>query len=371
MGNTASVDKLKQRFRELRERYPWLDHLVRAYAQYKFNQGDHQAAAITFFSFLSIFPILILAVSVLGFVLVGNDGLRDDVINAITDAIPGGIVTADTLDKVIENRGSVGLVGLVTLVLTGTSWVDNIRSAMESVWGRRPSSRNFFVTKGGDLLVLVILGITLAVSFTITGLGTALTGVVLSPLGLDDASWAAALALIVGLLLAIAWDTAAFTLVLTKLPRVDVTRASAIRGSLFAAVGFEILKVAATYYLASLSTNPAVVGFGSVVGVLIFLNLVSRFLLFSAAWTATFPREAGTSPVLAIVEAANDAEAGPAVPTGHRPAEVSPAAVGAGLVGAGAALGAVGVGAGGIYRRRRRRRSNRANARTKSSTTPA
>ncbi|MHA3704133.1 YihY/virulence factor BrkB family protein, partial [Jatrophihabitans sp. YIM 134969] len=332
------MDKLKARFAELRKRYPWLDHVIRAYGQYSANQGDHQAAAITFFSFLSIFPILLLAVSVLGYVLVGNDDLRDSVIRSITENVPGNFITEDTLNTVINARGGTGVVGLVTLALTGTSWVDNIRSAMESVWGREPSKRSFLATKGGDLGVLVILGITLAVSFAITGLGTTLTGLILSPIGLDDTGWAAAVALVLGVLLAIAWDTAAFSVVLQRLPRVEVSRRSALQGSLLAAVGFEIIKIGGSYYLGSLSGNPAVVGFGAPVGLLILINLLSRYLLFCAAWTSTFDREMQLAAVPA--DAGVDTDAGPSTPIALRPDGPSPAAVGAGLVGAGAALGA-------------------------------
>jgi membrane protein len=363
------VEKIKARLKELRERYPWLDHLIRAYGQYSANQGDHQAAAITFFSFLSIFPILLLAISVLGYVLVGDDELRDSVIRSITENVPGNFITADTLNSVINARGGTGAIGLVTLALTGTSWVDNIRSAMESVWGRQPSKRSVLVTKGSDLVVLVILGITLGVSFGITGLGTTLTGLILKPIGLDDAAWASVVALVLGIALAIAWDTAAFTVVLMRLPRVDVTRRSAVSGSLLAAIGFEGIKVGGSYYLGSLSSNPAVVGFGASVGLLILINLLSRYLLFCAAWTSTFPREMQLAAVPA--DAGVDTDAGPSTPVDLRPDGPSPAAVGAGLVGAGAALGAAGVGASRIYRRRRRRRPSTDSSKRKTKATPA
>nr|MBA3574034.1 inner membrane protein YhjD [Pseudonocardiales bacterium] len=41
-----------------RQRYPWFDHLVRAGEAYLSHHGDHYAAAITYFSVLSLVPLL-------------------------------------------------------------------------------------------------------------------------------------------------------------------------------------------------------------------------------------------------------------------------------------------------------------------------
>ena len=55
--------------RALRERYGWLDHLVRAGARYTERHGNHYAAAVTYFSVLSLVPLLMVAFAIAGFVL--------------------------------------------------------------------------------------------------------------------------------------------------------------------------------------------------------------------------------------------------------------------------------------------------------------
>ena len=54
-----------------------------------------------------------------------------------------------------------------------------------------------------------------------------------------------------------------------------------------AAIGFEILKQVATILLKSATSSPTATVFGPVIGLLVFANLVSRFLLYITAWTAT------------------------------------------------------------------------------------
>ena len=56
-------DRVTGMLRRQRARRPWLDHLIRAYQQYKNANGDHVAAAITYFSFLAIFPLVLLGAS--------------------------------------------------------------------------------------------------------------------------------------------------------------------------------------------------------------------------------------------------------------------------------------------------------------------
>jgi membrane protein len=43
-----------------RERYPWFDHLARAGGRYQALSGDRVAAGLTYYAFLSFFPLLAL-----------------------------------------------------------------------------------------------------------------------------------------------------------------------------------------------------------------------------------------------------------------------------------------------------------------------
>ena len=55
------------------------------------------------------------------------------------------------------------------------------------------------------------------------------------------------------------------------------------------AVGFEVLKLLGTFLIARTTENPMYATFGVVVGLLVWINFVSRVLIYAAAWTATQP----------------------------------------------------------------------------------
>ena len=85
-STTAEPTKLEQ----LRARFPWLDHLVRAGTRYTEKHGDHYAAAITYFSILALVPLLMIAFAAAGFVLANDQELLTQIQNSITAAAPPG-----------------------------------------------------------------------------------------------------------------------------------------------------------------------------------------------------------------------------------------------------------------------------------------
>ncbi|MFI7679669.1 inner membrane protein YhjD [Actinophytocola sp. NPDC049390] len=272
-----------------RRKRPWLDHLVRAGASYTERYGNHYAAAITYFSVLSLFPLIMIAFAVAGFVLVGNDALLAEMRAGIADAVPSGLgeTINDVVDKAIESRGTVGVIGLLAAVYSGLGWMSNLRDALTAQWGQENKQRPFLSTMVKDLLALLGLGLALAVSFGLSAAGGGLGSWLLGLVGLEDDAWALFLLRLATIVLSLAANWLVFLWVLSRLPRERVSARSAIRGAIAAAVGFEILKQVFTIYLATVTASPAGSLFGPILGLLLFANFVSRFLLFITAWTAT------------------------------------------------------------------------------------
>jgi len=334
--------RARNRWRRLRQRRPALDHVVAAWQLQQRNNATLYAAAITYFSFLALFPLLLLAVSVVAFALHSDPALQHSLYERVAQRFPGRVGTTvhDAIQTAIDNRSSVGVVGLVGLLLTGLGWIANLRAAIDAVWGRGQRKVGFLQARLGNLLVLVGLGLGSAVSLGLTAVGTSLTDQLLRAVGLEHLPGAAWLLKLLGIALALAGDTLIFWWLLVRLPAVEVPGRIAWRGALLAAAGFEVLKIVGTYIIAHTASSPTAGPFAGLVAVLIWMQLVARFLLFSCAWTATLTAEAR-------IAAANQAPVDePAVmadatrPAGRDSSAVSPAAVGAGLVGAGAVVGA-------------------------------
>ena len=281
-----------------RLRYPWLDQLVRAGQSYSAHHGDHYAAAITFFSVLSLVPLLMIAFAAAGFVLAENQELLRQLQNQIQAAAPPGL--GDTLNQVIDgaiaSRSGVGIVGLLGALYSGLNWMGNLREALTAQWrsaqwrsaaGKQPpESEGFLRTKVFDLLALLGLGLALVVSFTLTGVGTAFASVALGAVGLGDVYGARLALTFLAVAASVAGMWLVFLWVIARLPREPVPLRSATHAALFGALGFEVLKQAFAIYLDSVTASPTGQLFGPVIGLMVFAYFVSRFLLFLTAWAA-------------------------------------------------------------------------------------
>lgn len=277
------------RLDRLRARWPWLDHLVRAAARYRERHGDHYAAAITFFSVLSLVPLLMIAFAVAGYVLFFNPALLNQLQQSITQNVPANL--ADTInpiiDQAIAQRNTVAGFGLLTAAYSGIGWMSNLREALSEQWAQVPETPSLPKRLLFDLAALLGLGAALVVSFGITGVASGLAGDLLVLLGLGDAGWARFLLGLFGLLLAVAANYLVFLWVIARLPRRHVAWRSAAKAALLGAVGFEILKQVMTYYLGVIAGSPSGAVFGGLLGMLVFAYFVSRFVLFVTAWAAT------------------------------------------------------------------------------------
>jgi membrane protein len=292
-------DGKPSRIERLRARYPWLDHLVRAAARYTDRHGDHYAAAITFFSVLSLVPLLMIGFAVAGYVLFFNPALLDELRNAITENVPPGLnqMITGIVDEAIDQRGAVGLVGLLGALYSGIGWMSNLREALSEQWAQVPDAPVLPKRLLFDLLALIGLGLALVGSFAITGVASAFAEGVLDLVGLGEQGWALFLLGLLGFLLGLAANWLIFLWVLARLPRKHATLRSAAKAALFGAVGFELLKRIMTIYLTSVTASPSGAVFGSFLGLLVFVFFASRFVLFVTAWAATARENEQEEPV--------------------------------------------------------------------------
>jgi membrane protein len=287
--SAADGGKPPSRIEQLRARYEWIDHLARAAARYTERHGDHYAAAITFFSVLSLVPLLMVGFAVAGYVLFFNPDLLVGLQDAITANLPGAI--ADTLtpaiDEAIAQRNTVLSFGLLGALYSGIGWMSNLREALSEQWAQPPDVPALPKRLLLDLLALAGLGLALIVSFAVTAVAGGFAQAVLEFLGLADQTWAHVLLQVLSVLLGLVANWLIFLWVIARLPRRHATLRSAARAALGGAVGFEALKRIMTFYLTSVADSPSGAAFGGIIGLFVFAFFVSRFILFVTAWAAT------------------------------------------------------------------------------------
>lgn len=305
-------------------RRPVLDHAMRAKHRYDTRRGVRQAGAVTYFAFLSLFPLIALGFAVLGYVIEWFPEADDDIQRGIADALPG-LVGSDpgqiNVDQIAAAKAGVGLLGLAGMFWVGTAWVDALREALRTMWLQEPDGGgNLLVRKLHDVVVLVALGLSLAASVALSSTVTSATGVAVDVLHVSDDESVKWLLRGVAAAMAACSSAALVAVMFWRLSGVRIPRRRLLQGALLGGVAFECLKIFATYLVGHTMENPVYATFAVAVGLLVWINLVSRVTLLAAAWTATEPYRDAPSADDDAEAAYSDAGARP------EPASADPAA---------------------------------------------
>ena len=282
------IDTVKQRLQDARERSPLLDHFVRMVGHYGDVNGSALAAAVTYFAFLSFFPILALSFAVVGFVSRAYPNADKDLIAAINDVLPSIVGGKDglQLSTFQENAPGILSVGLVLALYSGLGWLSGMRAALIAVFEEPEKERpNFFLGKLRDILALLALGSVLIGSVAISGVATKLATPILDFLGLG--AGATPVVWVIGLALGLAANAVLFFAFFRLLAAPDVPSGSLWSGALLGAVGFELLKQLSTYLLAGTKDQPAAQAFGIALILVVWMNYFSRVVVLAASWAYT------------------------------------------------------------------------------------
>ncbi len=299
----ARVDDAAQRLQRFIEKigaYPPVAHIIRAVERFNDRMGSQFGAAITYFSFLSMIPILMVTFAGVGFFLASNPDILTDLINKIADSISDRTL-ADTLKNTVKTaiaqRTTVGITGLLIALYSGLNWMGNLREAIRAQlrkeWERNPQDEEKFYYKYlRDLVSLIGLIVALIVTLSLTSIAGAAQDTIVKALGLDTLEWLRPAMTIIGLAISIMANYLLFLWIFWVIPRHKPHGTAIFRGALLAAIGFEAIKIIMTISLPKLATSPSGAAFGSVIGLMAFFYFFARLTLFCAAWIATAPTPA-------------------------------------------------------------------------------
>lgn len=285
------LDGARTAFQHRRDAWPWFDHLIRAGQRYKADHGDRLAASLTMYLILALLPLMLLATSVLGYVLANDPEKQAEIFAKITDVIPGiGVQLSDALGTVKDKRGTLGLVGLGGLLFSGLGGIDALRDALRLMWHHNVDAGNFVKKKATDVVTVFVLAAALAVSFVVSALATGGAGALLDGAGVEG-SFAKGIINVLSFVFGVGVDAVLFLVLFKWLPRVDWPLRRLVRGAVFGGVLFGVLKIAGAWYVGRTATKSSALygSIGTAVAVLVGLYLVSRAILFTAAWTVTAP----------------------------------------------------------------------------------
>jgi membrane protein len=233
------------------------------------DQAGQLAALIAYYGFVSLFPLLLVLVTILGFVLQGDPDEQQRILRGALGQFP---LISDQLKLQSLTGSGPGLaIGVVGSLLAGMGITGATQNAFNRIWSvpfkHRP---NFVLARMRGLGMLVILGTMSIVSTTAAGF-------------VGSASHAAP-AVLAGIVLALAFNLALFMTAFKLLTAVDVSWRELLPGVVFAAICWQLLQHLGGFYVEHelKRTGPLYGVFALVLGLLAWLYLGAQLTMFAA-----------------------------------------------------------------------------------------
>jgi membrane protein len=260
-----------ERFRKL----PVIGTALAVNDRYSKDGGGYLAAALTYYGFLSVFPLILLGLAGIGFVLASDVQAQQEWATRLSESIPGiGPLIGENIQALIEQRGGAGIIGVVGLLWSGTALTNAAGYSLSRVF-RRPEVQGFVQKKVWSVATTLGLGLLALTGVAISAAVGGLTARGAVGLGLAFAALAVSLALDVALfLVSYRVLTAGWGPPFAKL----------WPGALVAGGGWTALKTVGAWYASRSVTGASEVygTFGAVVGILAVLYLAARLFLYGA-----------------------------------------------------------------------------------------
>ncbi|MET7861496.1 YihY/virulence factor BrkB family protein [Streptomyces sp. NPDC005318] len=269
----------------------WLmtTHAWRSYERLDRVHWTRLAAAITFISFLALFPLIAVGAAI-GAATLTTEQL-DKIEKKVAEQVPG-ISDQLGIDNLVAHAGTVGLIAGVVLLFTGVGWIGAMRDCLRAVWERDDVDEgNPVLRKLKDAGLLLGLGGAALVTLAASTAGSTAVGWTARLVGLSDRGAGGVLLQTAALVVAALADFLLLLYLLTLLPGVKPPRRRLVTAAVIGAVGFELLKLLLGSYMKGVASKSMYGAFGVPIALLLWINFTAKLLLFCAAWTATPSRK--------------------------------------------------------------------------------
>ncbi|WP_427920414.1 YihY/virulence factor BrkB family protein [Streptomyces sp. cg40] len=259
-------------------------HAWRSYERLDRVKWSQLAAAMTFISFIALFPLLTVAAAIAAATL--STDQQHELQDKIAEQVPG-ISDQLNIGSLVNNAGTVGLIAGAVLLFTGIGWVGSMRECLRAVWELPDRDENPLLRKLIDTGVLIGLGGAVLATIAVSTVASALVDWINDQLGIAQGGWGGILLRIAAFAVAVLADFLLLLYVLTLLPGVEPPRRRLTVAALIGAIGFELLKLLLSGYIQGVAAKSMYGAFGVPVALLLWMNFTSKLVLFCAAWTAT------------------------------------------------------------------------------------
>ena len=263
-----SVGELLRELDRRQQRRPRIAFIAAVIKKFSDDQAGQLAALIAYYGFVSLFPLLLVLITALGFVLQGDPREQQRILNGALGQFP---ILRDQLKLHSLSGSSLALVvGIAISLLAGMGITNATQNAFNRIWNvpfkQRP---NFISIRLRGLGMLAVLGAMSIISTTAAGfVGSASHGTA---------------AVVGGIVVAFAFNFALFMSAFKLLTAVDLTWRELLPGVIVAAVGWQLMQSLGGFYIDHelKRTGPLYGVFALVLGLIAWLYLGAQLTIFA------------------------------------------------------------------------------------------
>ena len=263
------AEKAVRRVDRVQQRSGWLAFPVAVWKKFGDDQAGQLAALISYYAFVSLFPLLLVFVTILGYILQGDPDEQKKILEGTLGQFP--IIREQLKLQPLTGSTTALVVGIVLSLLAGLGITNAAQHAFNRIWAvpfkRRP---DFLRARLRGLAILAIFGTLMIIS-------TAAAGVV-------GATSLAALELAGGIVLALVVNLVLFMCAFKLLTALELSWRELLPGVIVAAVCWQLLQHLGGYYIEHelKRTGPLYGVFALVLGLLAWLYLGAQLTIFAA-----------------------------------------------------------------------------------------
>ncbi|MFL6226906.1 MAG: YihY/virulence factor BrkB family protein [Actinomycetes bacterium] len=266
------LKRLVQAVDDVQQRHRWLAFPMAVVKKYGEDQGGQRAALLAYYGFFSLFPLLLVAVTVIGFALHGHTDLGRRIVDSAVAQFPvvGDEISGTVSHSRLRGSGVALAVGALFALWGGLGVAEAAQAAMNGIWNvprrRYPS---FLLRRLRGLAWLLILGGGLLLASVVSGVAAAADTAWSGPAGVAASTLVNMLLFLIG-----------FRVLTVR----NVSLRTLLPGAVLAAVAWALLQWLGGWYVARQLSRASVTygAFALVIGLLSWLYLASTVTLLAA-----------------------------------------------------------------------------------------
>jgi membrane protein len=263
-----------ERLEALGERWAWLGLVLRVQKRVGETNGGSTASAATVQFFVALFPLILVAIAVLGFVSSNDASITGDIIDGLGLTGSAADTVSDAVAKAQESRRAASVIGVLGLLWSGLGVTTAVSMAVRTPWQRKIDG---IKTRGFGLVWLLVGALTLGGSIGAGALLNRTPETIPRPV------------VTVGLILVgIALEMGFFLWTFWILGDRRAGWRAFVPGAVVGALGLEVLKLVGTVLVPRMvASSSSLYGpIGVVFAIIAWLTIFSKLIVYASALNA-------------------------------------------------------------------------------------